>query len=229
MSIGFRAFKAADIDVSASPTSGTFSVTKPTGTVSSDILIACVASSIDSTANSPTTSGPAGWTSIGSVNQVDGTTESLGIHAYWAAGSVSSLTFNYSHTNWVGWVVAGFTGVDPANPIDATATAVSNKESLSIAVGALTIATANAWQVICCADWNFQVFAATGFTAKTNTPTVQDAWILYNTTGLPTGTSGNVTLSNSGTAAGEIIAAQTFALKPLVTTHPLLSRRRRAA
>jgi hypothetical protein len=143
---------------------------------------------------------------------------------------VANLSFTIdSGTGDMGWVCAAYTGVDNTTPIDATGTTGTNTNSGTIVANLVTVATANAWELIASIAWQSGAWSATGFTSADNGSAAnQQAVILYNTTPKSTGSTGTVTVTNAGTASGQHLIAIPFALRPaaVATKAPPTYRRR---
>jgi hypothetical protein len=189
----------------------TLAPAKPTGTVSTDVLILAMCVSNNGSATGSYTA-PSGWTSVGNVTS---TGNVIRVDVWWALGSVASTTFTKSGTvNAYGLVMAAFAGVDNTTPIDATGTANSNTGSATLTVNAVTIVTDQAWELIGTSDWNGGTFSATGFTVSASATTGEETALLYNTTPKSTGSTGTVTLNDSASASAQSLCAVPFALRP---------------
>jgi hypothetical protein len=209
MAIAFRQKSSADLTAT-----GTTSITKPTGFASTDILICQFGFG-----GARTYTAPAGWTAI--ATQVGDAT--IRGSCWWALGSVANLSFTIdSGTGDMGWVCAAYTGVDNTTPIDATGTTGTNTNSGTIVANLVTVATANAWELIASIAWQSGAWSATGFTSADNGSAAnQQATILYNTTPKSTGSTGTVTVTNAGTASGQHLIAIPFALRPVAGTETI--------
>lgn len=214
MAIGFRSASSGDI---ASPTATT-TISLQSGVQATDIVIVifCTAQTTSPSTMTP----PSGWTAIvGALNGNDGINQYVTINGFWALGNVTNLGFTNSFSSGAkqGWECAAFTGVDNTTPIDATGLTSFNHGSATLTANAVTVATANAWEVIGFGDFFKNRFTATGFTPLENgTPaTNQTACILYNSTPLGTGSTGTVSVSsNPFTGSQQILVAMPFALRP---------------
>ena len=214
--IGVNSATNATGDIASVTTTTT--ITKPTGTASTDVLVVTFGNDKGSSGGSVfTTSAPSGWTAIYTSFQVTSSNNTIRLTGFWALGSVSNLGFTNSSTgDQQGWVCVGFTGVDNTTPIDATGTTNSSTGATSLTTNAVTIATDQSWHLIAFASWLGGTNSATGFTARQNaTPaTNADATLLYNTTPKSVGSTGTVAVSSSSSATGQIILGAPFALRP---------------
>jgi hypothetical protein len=218
MAIGFRASSSADKASAAA----TETITKPTGTASTDILV--IAFGTDKGSNvAQTITPPSGWTRIGAqVSQTNGASQIVLLDAFWSLGSNASLGFGNSVSGAAvqqGWVCGAFTGVDNTTPID-VADGTGNKGTFAntLTVNGVTIVTDQAWDCFAAADWLGGVFSATSFTVAENGHTNASAALLYNTTPKSTGATGTVTFSDTlGGSGTQIMEAIRFALRPAVT------------
>lgn len=204
-------------------TTATTTITTPTGSAATDVLIAVFGDDVaGGTQNTP--SAPAGWTLIGAQVTATSGVNHIGVTAFWALGNVSNKGFTNNHTaGQQGWVCAAFSGVDNTTPIDVTGTGTTSTGASSVTANAVTIATANAWEVIAACDWLGKVgFTATSFTETHNTAANASVSFLYNTTPKSTGSTGTVVVNNSdGTTASEIMACLPFALRPAASGSPI--------
>ncbi|MDE2102186.1 MAG: hypothetical protein KGL39_33380 [Patescibacteria group bacterium] len=202
-----------------SSTTSATAVVLPTGTASTDVVIAVFGiDTAGGNASGWTVTAPAGWTKIGS-NQLDVDAGAPGVvlFAFWALGSVANLSFTNSRTgDSQGVVVAAFSGVDNTTPIDVLdTTGSSSTGSTSATATAITTVTNNAWELIAAADWLSGSFTSAGFTVSENGHTNCAAALLYNTTPVsPAGSTGTKTVSDSQSATGQVIVLRSFALRP---------------
>jgi hypothetical protein len=194
----------------------TVTITKPTGTASTDILIICLGEGWAS-GSAMTVTAPSGWTSVGNLT-AGSNPRNIRCACFWSLGSNTNLGFTVTNgsTNTLGWVCVGFTGVDNTTPIDATGTTNSSTAASSLTTNAVTVVTDQAWHVIAAGDWLGKIpFTATSFTEKNNAGVNESAMILYNTTPKGTGSTGTVVINDSdGTATSQVIAGIPFALRP---------------
>jgi hypothetical protein len=199
-------------------TTATTTITKPTGTTGTGVLVVVFGTDQSGTPGSITP--PAGWTAIFTNVLVTVGSTGVRLSGYWALGSVANLGFTNSTTgDQQGWVCREYTGVDNANPIDAADNTGTghNTGSASLTVNSVTVATANAWELIAFASWLGGTNSATGFTAAQNvaTPpaTNADATLLHNPTPKGTGATGTVAVTSSAAASGQILIGVPFALR----------------
>lgn len=137
MAIAFNA--AGTVNVTTGPLS--FTVAAPAGTTSTDVCLIVIA--FDG-GTGVTFTSPSGWTLAKRVND----TTTAGVAVYWGLGSA---TFgDWAPSGAIGTVVGyslGYTGVDNATPMDATAVGQTNAASTTITAPGITTVTANAWLV----------------------------------------------------------------------------------
>jgi hypothetical protein len=191
------------------------SVSRPAGTQDGDLMV--VSLSFGWSSGGPfTSSAPAGWTAVGENVGGSGASNTQRCSVYYrvAQPGDASWTFTQSGANWFGGALQTFSGVDPATPIDATGTASTNSGSATISANAVTVATANAWELIGTCAFTGPSNSATGFTTLGNAGGESYAALLYNTTPLSTGSTGAVTVTNSLGASGQTLAAIPFAIRP---------------
>lgn len=212
MSIGFRSSSNSGGNVAAA----TVTVTLPAGTLATDIVVVNFSYAKNNTGGLGSWTAPAGWTAISQpMTPMDNANApaSCSVQAWWALGNVVNLTWTQVGTvNFLGWEAASFTGVDNTTPIDAFGAGNGNISLGSLLVNAVTVVTTGAWELIASFDWNGGIQTATGFTVLSN----YVSRLLYNTTPLPTGSTGPVTLNTTGGNIVETLVAQPFALRPFV-------------
>lgn len=212
MSIGFR--NSSQADISAPGT--TVTISKPSGTASTDILILIFACGRTAGGASGTYTSPSGWSAISThFNQTGGGGTSVDLAGFWSLGSNANLGFTKSGTvDFGGWICLAFTGVDNTTPIDATGTTNNNTGASSLTTNAVTIATSDAWHCIGFTDANDGAFSATNFTNTENNHVNQAAGCLNRRTGLSIGTTGTVSVTSSASSTNQILLAMPFALRP---------------
>lgn len=211
MSIGVNAnISSADL---ATQTTGTKTITKPTGTVttagSADLLV--LSWGVFEGSSTDTLSTPTGWTLQANVDAGN-----VRLWVFTALGGVAATGFTFTGSSTdLGWVCVGFTGVDNTTPVDASGTSSTSSGSTTVTANAVTIATLNAIEVICGCDVNDGAMSATGFTTKDNGSTLHmRPAILYNLTGQALGSTGTVTVTNGASATSQQLAVFPFALRP---------------
>jgi hypothetical protein len=211
VAIAFRAFSKGESHITVTGNT-TVTVTKPTGTASTDVLVISFAFGGGVTY---TVTPPTGWTAVATGVSI------LGLRAdcYRALGSVAALGFVINITSASpaldqGWTCSAFSGVDNTTPVDATGTTSTNSNSLTLTANAVSVLTANAHHLIAFSPLNAATISATGFTAVDNSPvSFQQAGLLYKSLSA-TGSTGTVSCVVSGTASGQSLAAIPFALRP---------------
>src|SRR5581483_3978296 len=134
------AFRAAN---SAVASSGTLTITKPTGTAANDVLVASVAVTPSSVAITP----PSGWTLVRRTDNAGPTSTSLAVY-YKVAGASepTSYAWGMSGASFGVGGIQGFTGVDTANPINIE-DGQSTPSSTTHATPSITTTVANAMLV----------------------------------------------------------------------------------
>jgi hypothetical protein len=200
-------------------TTGTKTVTLPSGTVGTDVVI--VAWGLDdNNTSAPTIIAPAGWTAVDTSIRTAVGSKNITLYAFWALGGVANLGFTctvLTSSIDLGWVCVGFTGVNNTTPIDAVGGTNSSTGATTLTTNAVTVATDQAWHAIAFCDWlggGTDTFSATGFTAKQNGGAHATAALLYNTTPKSTGSTGTVVVTSSDAAANQIENGMPFALRP---------------
>lgn len=215
MAIGVRASGSVIYDVAAASQT----VTKPSGTTTSDVMI--MAASIGWGAlGGATIITPTGWTAIASNVGGSGTNTEVtsAFYRVFQSGD-ASWPLTVSNPNGasisLGIALQTFTGVDTTTPIDATGTTSTSTGSATVTAQAVTIATANAWELIAAGTWQNAAMSATGFTALNNGNAAanEQVCLLYNQTPKSVGATGTVTV-NGGSATGNSMSAIPFALRP---------------
>jgi hypothetical protein len=216
MSIAFRA--------AGTVTTGTTAITsmpEPSGTATGDCLVALI---LDH-ATTGTTTAPTGWTRQGGAAGTGGRFQVF--TAIVGQGGLTGTTWTWSSlTTTCEGVILGFTGVDPANPIDSVTPSARVNASGTKGTTAITPNTAN--------DMIIAAFAALASGSTLATPTLTDpasgslalavnqsnsthstlaAWYGLQTTASTTGASG-ITMGTAG-----INAAITLALRPCYFAH----------
>jgi hypothetical protein len=120
----------------ANATATTLVLPKPAGFASGDALLASVA-----TRGAPTITPPAGWTLV--RLDASGSTVRQAVYVHIAGGSEpASYTFTLSSAQSAAGGILAYTGVDPANPIDATG-GQANAASTSITAPSITTTGTN--------------------------------------------------------------------------------------
>jgi hypothetical protein len=218
MAIAFRSSSTADL---ASP-GATTTITLPAGVASTDVVVA-VFGSIRTAITSPNDiTPPAGWTIIAAtISANDGSSE-VSLHAFWALGSVAALGFTNTQTTGLSqdWVCAAFTGVDTTTPIDVAGTAVSG--GASVTCGSITIATANAWELIAATDVHKHALTSSGFSSASSAGTNALAALFYNTTPNATGATGTQNVAIGVSDPAEKTLGLPFALRLYVPPDPYM-------
>ena len=125
----------------------TVAVTKPAGTASGDVLVACLALNGGSVSS---TGVPAGWTRIAAVTAI---TNPHVFGYYKVAGDAEPASYSWTLTGAVanGAGIARYSGVDTTAPLDAAATTVTAPAATSASLPGVTTVTANAMLASCMA------------------------------------------------------------------------------
>jgi hypothetical protein len=210
VAIAFRAKSGGDLN----SVSGTFAVTKPVGTASTDVMVASITWDVH---NDPATTltPPSGWTTI--ANPLTNSTIKSAV--FWSLGSNASLTFTEAgiSVSNTGWVIGSFTGVDNTTPVDATGTTSTSANSQTVTSNAVTAVTANALNMVALGAWNGpSTLAASGWTVQVNatTPSFQESDLAYKAISA-TGSTGTTAFTASGqVASGQLLNAIPFVLRP---------------
>ena len=177
-------FRAAE---SASDTTGNLTITKPTGTVEDDVMIASIGVRPDTTVISP----PAGWTLVRRVDNANPNANSLAVYRK-TAGNSEAANYTWTLTGPTGSAggIQTFDGVDLTSPID-----VENGQTTA---NALTHATPSVTTTV--AD-TMLVTAHTFSSAATWTPPA-GMTEAFDVTGGLQATEGNYVLQASAGASG---------------------------
>lgn len=189
-----------------------WTVTKPAAVAAGHVAVLVI--SWDATSTT-TVATPTGWTVI-AANIGNTSMKASAFYRVIQSGDTSWLVDINHAGNSLGGVFKAFSGVDNTTPIDATGTASTNTGNTSIVANAVTIATSGAWHMIGLGAWNGSTtFTATGFSDQNNGNTAnQPADLQFNTSPQSTGSTGSVTVTASGSGAGQILSAIPFALRP---------------
>ena len=189
--------------------SGTLSLSKPSGTTASDVLIAHV---VVRGASKTSITPPSGWQLV----RRDNTTGSIGVAIYYkVAGSSepSSYSFSFSSYDDASGGIAAYSGVDTASPIDASS-GKYNSDSSTMTAPSVTTTTPSDMLLF---------FGAVTTSASVTPPSgMTEKWEAMNS-GLTTsemaqqlltssGSTGNKTGSHS--ASGNSNISQLVALRP---------------
>lgn len=141
MAIAFRQKAESGPAVAANIT-----ISKPTGTVDNDIMIAGVAVEDD-----VAITAPAGWNSIGSV---DHTGQPFDLYVYWKRASSEGASYQWTHSSaGRSGFIASYSGcITSGDPQDATAT-TNQGTGTSLTATGLTTATANSMLIFVGGLW----------------------------------------------------------------------------
>ena len=133
------AFRAA---ASAASTTGTLTITRPSGTTTNDVLVASISVAPSSVAITP----PSGWTLVRRMDNPGPTSSSLAVYYKVAAAEPASYAWGVSGASFAAGGVQGFTGIDTASPIVAE-NGQSTASSLTHVAPAVTTTLSNAMLV----------------------------------------------------------------------------------
>jgi hypothetical protein len=224
------AFRAATSAIATSSSGVT--VSKPTGTVLNDVMVATIASrNRNLTVNTPT-----GWTVVNTATQSNGGVRGMLLTTYYkvaTASEPSTYTWSFSGGGNYEYAAAGitsFSGVDTTSPINANgAQAAGNGSTYSFATRSITTTVANTMLV-----GSFSYMNADGWTAPTGFTEALDirSPSALNQTGITLAmsyksqaTTGSVsaTATANNTYTSDYGATQLLALKPSTSTTPTVS------
>ncbi len=133
------AFRAASTAASGAAVSSLL-VTKPTGVVNDDVMVAFVTIGADQTV----TSAPAGWTLLGS-NNTGGSTGDCRHYVYWkkAASEGANYTWGFSAGVDCAIAIVAYTGADLTTPIDVSASSLNSASTLTLTAPGITPTVTN--------------------------------------------------------------------------------------
>lgn len=190
----------------ASSGGGTLTISKPTGVVSGDVLVAVI--EVNNPSNVPAT--PAGWTLLDS-----GSTGPSSATYYKVAGGSEPSSYSWTVANLAAGVIAAYTGCDPVNPVNVHG--ALNRTTAS-PLTATSITTTAPCKIIFVAGIGGTptITTPTGFTARGTAAGAADSAFLADMDQGATGATGNVTAAIGSTNNGY---ASLIALKP-AGAHP---------
>lgn len=131
-----QAAPAFQSEATATGTTTSLTITKPTGVVQNDLLVATLAAR-----GSTSITAPAGWTQVQQTN--NGTNQTLAIFYRVASASdiaATNYNFNLSANIGVAGAILRYTGVDPRFPIDVSATATGTSANATAPTVTTTVA-----------------------------------------------------------------------------------------
>lgn len=192
---------------SATAHATSLSVSIPAGIAANDLLLAFA------TTETSTLTFPAGWNTAAAT-----VVDASGYHYYAmyrvASGSETSLALTASATDFIGCEIIAYSGVDPSNPVSASA-GVSGKTPLASA--AVTTTAANCRVVAALLSQHATNFTATNGWTIEGTPLLDATQgisiVIADTTVAAAGASGSTTFAQVSNQAVNI-AIQTVALLP---------------
>lgn len=213
MAVAWRADSSGDIAGAGATTI----ITKPAGTIATDILIATFTSNRVAIISPNVVTPPAGWVRVGTELTANNGVGEVTLSVFVALGSVAALNFSNSQTVTLnqGWACSAFTGVDLGTPIDVTGTANNSTGGAADVSNSITIVTPNSWDLRAVADIGSHLFSTpAGYTQNANAAANASASLMYNTTPKAAGATGTVTIGIGVSDATDCIAVQPFALRP---------------
>lgn len=122
------AFRSSTTNHTNGATDVTITITKPTGTLDNDILIAVISGYISAAASiSAMMNTPSGWTKLTNQDSSNNTTQDVGHTIFWkkASSEGASYTFTSSATVIQGGAVMAFSGASGSSPFNTFSTATS--------------------------------------------------------------------------------------------------------
>ena len=214
--------------------SNTITITKPTGVVAGDIMIANI-TSIGNNDLSDNNANLAGWTFI-SASNIDGNNQRRCTILYKIAGAIepANYTFNVSNgtlfTDYTSGGIIAYSGVNNTTPFDVTPGTMSSGAGNPVTATAITTVTANAAVIFLSAlrrdDRSFDtwttgvppnlILTGTYDYSPKNYPGIGSAWSIQGTPG-STG-AGSCALSSSSPYVGILIALKPQPLGPPTIT-----------
>jgi hypothetical protein len=182
-------------------------LTKPSGVVAGDALVATITAD-----SNPTVSTPSGWTKIASQTIGSGATQAAFLHVVGTTAEPASYSFAFSKAVKYGGVLSDFHNVDPTKPLDTT---VSTKVDATFAGRSLqvpSISTVTPGAMLLLGAGADRVTAGfvppAGVTEAAETTTTGQATALSYAVLTGTGATGDVWQDmTDGTAAGAFVAA----------------------
>jgi hypothetical protein len=204
---------------------GTVTVVKPTGTLSTDVVLLVFGIGQPTAQTSITYSAPAGWNALaGSPSVFDsGGNGKFGVYVWWAFGNVNfANVFTQtagSNSFALGVVCMSFSGCDQTNPVNVTGTFQNNTNSATISVNAITTTIDRCLEVIMGTGGGAggTTWSATGFTDIANAGAQQVTNGLYaNAVTTPKGSTGAVTVTTTAGSSGQVFLVVAVALSPPV-------------
>ncbi len=231
---------ATPVQQSSSPyasygTGFTAVITKPSGTVDGDFLLALVSSTGDPSQTSAPTP-PAGWTQLGSYGFGGGT----GLAAFFRQASSEPANWTWTWINTganagKGGFVIRFSGQYVASPFDGNASATSTATSSPSYANTISPAITNDLLIGVTAQAHINTFAPvlSGYAIATNNPTwnsPETAYLLngaasvYTVLGFSTavrpqtGATGNLSMNANNTISGTSIGMQIALSRNIIST-----------
>jgi len=202
--------------------SGTFTITKPTGVANNDILVAFIAKYDD-----PTITGPSGWIQAIQSNDTSGNDRSAGI---WykvitdASGEPASYSWTATANVWAGTIMR-ISGSNTSSPIDAAA-AVDGIGAVGVdwvdttdGSPSVTTVTNNAMAISSIMLYAVSVGATSfappsGYDERSDNPRPSVAETVATKTIASAGATGVVLFTGTGETGNEEWFSMTIAIKP---------------
>lgn len=129
---------------SASAATATVSVTKPSGVIDGDVIVATVQT------DGPTPVAPAGWVQRSTANTPTGAAPCY-LYTRVAAGEPASWTFGNTGGTYCATIVDAFSGMNQTTPMDATVT-VGTGTAATVTFPNITTVSNRAWHYASWAD-----------------------------------------------------------------------------
>ena len=204
--IAFRAVSFGSNNASTT----SINLARPTGTLTGDVMLALL-----DVRGTSTVTAPAGWTLI----RTDTYTASLRMHAYWRVATASdptSWTWTFSGSRLAAGAIHAYSGVDTANPIDASGGAPAPAASATATAPSITTTVPNTMLVAFFANLADSTWTApAGFTERADligtAPTQFTSLLSADALRPATGATGPVSAAASKSSGN---AAQLIALRP---------------
>ncbi len=204
--IAFRAVSFGSNNASTT----SINLTRPTGTLTGDVMLALL-----DVRGTSTVTAPAGWTLI----RTDTFTSSLRMHAYWRVATASdpaSWTWTFSGSRLAAGAIHAYSGVDTASPIDASGGAPAPAASVTATAPSITTTVPNTMLVAFFANLADSTWTPpAGFTERADligtSPTQFTSLLSADALRAAAGDTGPVSATASKSSGN---AAQLIALRP---------------
>lgn len=179
-------------------------ITKPTGTVDDDILLAQIYTEL----NGQTVTPPAGWTSIVNIDNASGTFRTAWYYKR-ASGEGANYTFTATGSDWIGGAIASYSGcIGSGSPIDVNGSGNVGGSNTSAIASAVTTTVADTLIV-----FGSQNFIGTAATPPSGMTERQDVTGRYFAD-VAQATGGSTGSKTATLASADFWSAILIALKP---------------